>query len=80
MEMTTGEVIDGLLRTDADRGAVADVRRVLDRCDLVKFAKLRPAVPECRGLAPLARRVVDVTAVVEPAPAPPAAIPAEQAT
>ena len=80
MEMTTGEVIDGLLRTDADRGAVADLRRVLDRCDLVKFAKLRPAVPECRELAPLARRVVDVTAVIEPVPAPPAAIPAEQAT
>ena len=80
MEMTTGEVLDGLLRTDADRGAVADVRRVLDRCDLVKFAKLRPAVPECRELLPLARRVVDVTAVVVPAPAPPGAIPAEQTT
>ena len=78
MEMTTGEVLDGLLRTDADRGAVADVRRVLDRCDLVKFAKLRPAIPECRELLPLARRVVDVTAPVEPAPAGPAAIPAEQ--
>ena len=78
MEMTTGEVLDGLLRTDADRGAVADVRRVLDRCDLVKFAKLRPAIPECRELSPLARRVVDVTAPVEPAPAGPAAIPAEQ--
>ena len=78
MEMTTGEVLDGLLRTDADRGAVADVRRLLDRCDLVKFAKLRPALPECRELFPLARRVVDVTAIVEPAPAPPAAIPAEQ--
>ncbi len=78
MEMTTGEVLDGLLRTDADRGAVADVRRLLDRCDLVKFAKLRPAVPECRELFPLARRVVDVTTPVEPAPAGPAAVPAEQ--
>ena len=78
MEMTTGEVLDGLLRTDADRGAVADVRRVLDRCDLVKFAKLRPAIPECRELLPLARRVVEVTAPVEPPPAGPAAIPAEQ--
>ena len=78
MEMTTGEVLDGLLRTDADRGAVADVRRVLDRCDLVKFAKLRPAIPECRELLPLAWRVVEVTAPVEPAPAGPAAIPAEQ--
>ncbi len=78
MEMTTGEVLDGLLRTDADRGAVADARRVLDRCDLVKFAKLRPALPECRELAPLARRVVDVTVPPEPVPAAPAAIPAEQ--
>ena len=78
MEMTTAEVLDGLLRTDADRGAVADVRRVLDRCDLVKFAKLRPAISECRELLPLARRVVEVTAPVEPAPAGPAAIPAEQ--
>ena len=78
MEMTTSEVLDGLHRTDVDRGAVADVRRVLDRCDLVKFAKLRPAIPECRELLPLARRVVDVTAIVEPAPAPPAALPAEQ--
>ena len=78
MEMTTGEVLDGLNRTDADRGAVADVRRALDRCDLVKFAKLRPAISECRELLPLARRVVDVTAPVEPVPAGPAAIPAEQ--
>lgn len=80
MEMTTGEVLDGLLRTDADRGAVADVRRVLDRCDLVKFAKLRPAVPECRELFPLARRVVEVTTPVEPVVAPPAPVPAEQTT
>ena len=78
MEMTTGEVLDGLHRTDADRGAVADVRRVLDRCDLVKFAKLRPAIPECRELFPLARRVVDVTVPAEPAPAGPTAMPAEQ--
>ena len=78
MEMTTGEVLGGLLRTDADRGAVADVRRVLDRCDLVKFAKLRPAIPECRELLPLARRVVDVTAPVEAPLAGPATVPAEQ--
>ncbi len=78
MELTTGEVLAGLLRTDADRGAVDDVRRLLDRCDLVKFAKLRPAIPECRELFPLARRVVDVTAPTEPAPAGPAAMPAEQ--
>lgn len=80
MEMTTGEVIEGLDRTDAGTGVVADVRQLLDRCDLVKFAKLRPAVPRCRELAPLARRVVEVTAPVEPATAPPVPVPAEQAT
>ena len=78
MEMTTGEVLDGLRRTDADVAVVADVRQLLDRCDLVKFAKLRPAIPDCRELLPLARRVVDVTAPAEPAPAGPAAMPAEQ--
>ena len=80
MEMTTGEVLDGLRRTAAGGGVVADVRHLLDRCDLVKFAKLRPALPECRELAPLARRVVDVTIPVEPAAAEPAAVPAEQTT
>ena len=80
MEMTTGEVLDSLRRADAGGGVVADVRQLLDRCDLVKFAKLRPAIPDCRELAPRARRVVEVTTPVEPAPAPPAAFPAEQAT
>ena len=80
MEMTTGEVLDGLRGTDTDRAVVADVRHLLDRCDLVKFAKLRPAIPECRGLAPLARRVVDVTTIAGPAAAESAAVPAEQTT
>ncbi len=80
MEMTTGEVLDGLRGTDAESAVVADVRHLLDRCDLVKFAKLRPTIPECRELAPLARRVVDVTTIVVPAPAEPATVPAEQTT
>ena len=80
MEMTTGEVLDGLRGTDADGGAAGDLRQVLDRCDLVKFAKLRPAAAECRELPPLARRVVNATTRVEPAPAGPAAVPAEQTT
>lgn len=79
MEMTTGEVVDALRGTDAGGGVAADLRRLLDRCDLVKFAKLRPAVPACRELAPLARSVV-AAARVEPVPAAPAAIPAEQTT
>ena len=61
MEMTTGGVLDGLRRTGALSGVVADFRQLLDRCDLVKFAKFRPDVPACRGLVPLGRRLVDVT-------------------
>ena len=78
MEMTTGEVLDGLRGTDAGAGVVADLRGLLDRCDLVKFAKLRPAAAACRELAPLARRVVNATTPVEPAAAEAAAVPAEQ--
>ena len=78
MEMTTGEVLDGLRGTDADAGVVADLRGLLDRCDLVKFAKLRPAAAACRELAPLARRVVNATTPVEPAAAEADAVPAEQ--
>ncbi len=79
MEMTTGEVVAALRGTEAGGGVAADVRRLLDRCDLVKFAKLRPALPACRELAPLARSVV-AAARVEPVPAAPPALPAEQTT
>ncbi|MDP6581386.1 MAG: hypothetical protein QF681_12095 [Vicinamibacterales bacterium] len=68
MEMTTGEVLGGLRRADASSGVVADFRQLLDRCDLVKFAKFRPDVPTCRDLAPLGRRLVDVTKPAEPVP------------
>jgi len=66
MEMTTGGVLDGLRRTGALSGVVADFRQLLERCDLVKFAKFRPAVPTCRDLVPLGRRLVDVTTPVDP--------------
>ena len=68
MEMTTGGVLDGLRRTGALSGVVADFRQLLDRCDLVKFAKFRPAIPTCRDLVPLGRRLVDVTTPADPAP------------
>lgn len=69
MEMTTGGVLDGLRRTGALSGVVADFRQLLDRCDLVKFAKFRPAVPVCRDLVPLGRRLVDTTTPADPVPA-----------
>ena len=69
MEMTTRGVLDGLRRTGARSGVVADFRQLLDRCDLVKFAKFRPAVPACRDLVPLGRRLVSVTTPDDPVPA-----------
>ena len=71
MEMTTSGVLDGLRRTGAVSGVLVDFRQLLDRCDLVKFAKFRPYAPACRGLIPLGRRLVDVTtsAAVVPAAA-----------
>ena len=68
MEMTTAEVLDGLRRAGAQSGVVADFRRLLDRCDLVKFAKHRPDALACRDLLPLGRRLVDVTKPVDPTP------------
>ena len=61
MEMTTGEVLDELRRAGVAGGVVADFRQLLERSDLVKFAKFRPDVPACRDLVPLGRRLVDVT-------------------
>jgi len=69
MEMTTGEVLDGLRRAQTPSGVTADFRQLLDRCDLVKFAKYRPDVPACRDLVPLGRRLVDVTKPADPVPA-----------
>ena len=69
MEMTTGEVLSGLRRAGAASGVVADFRQLLDRCDLVKFAKFRPDVPACRDLVPLGRRLVEVTTPADPVPA-----------
>ena len=69
MEMTTGELAEHLHRVGAGRGVVADFRGLLDRCDLVKFAKFRPDAAACRDLAPLGRRLVDVTTPAAPAPA-----------
>ncbi len=68
MEMTTGGVLDGLRRTGALSEVVADFRQLLDRCDLVKFAKFRPKVRACRDLVPLGRRLVDVTTPADPVP------------
>ena len=66
MEMITGEVLNGLRRVHLPSSVIADFRKLLDRCDLVKFAKARPDVAACRDLVPVGRRIVDVTKPADP--------------
>ena len=66
MEMTTSEVLSRLRDHGLSSAIVADFRQVLDRCDLVKFAKFRPDAAGCRDLVPLSRRLVDQTRLAEP--------------
>ena len=83
LEMTTGEVLDGLRRHDLDAHVGADLRRLLERCDLVKFAKDRPALERCREVIRLGRSLVDRTRMIVPPAEPAAAVepaPAEVGT
>ncbi len=68
LEMTTGEVLARLLGHEVDAEVHLDFRRLLERCDLVKFAKDRPALERCREVIPLGRSLVDRTRVVAPSP------------
>lgn len=61
LEMTTWEVIAGLERIDAPGEARAELRRFLDQCDLVKFAKLRPDADTARSTLALGRSIVEQT-------------------
>ena len=79
LEMTTREVLDGLRAHDVEGVVLDDFQQMLERCDLVKFAKDRPALDRCREVIPLGRSLVDRTRIVaaaiedmpvsEPAPA-----------
>jgi len=68
MERTTSEVLTELRRTDTPKTVATDFGQLLDRCDLVKFAKFRPEAATCHELVPLSRRLVDLTTTVEPMP------------
>lgn len=69
MEMTTDEVLHGLERTGLGLGVLTEFKQLLERCDLVKFAKFRPDVATSRDLVGVARHLVDVTKPADPAPA-----------
>jgi hypothetical protein len=73
LEMTTREVVDGLGSGDAPRGFIDGLRRFLDRCDLVKFAKVRPDMDTSRGTLALGRELVEST-IPERAPSLPDAV------
>ena len=68
LEMTTREVLDGLRAHELEQAVLDDCRRLLERCDLVKFAKDRPAPDRCREVVPLGRSLVDRTRVAVAAP------------
>ena len=66
LEMTTGEVVAGL-RGAALGGRVTEAfHAFLARCDLVKFAKLRPGADESRELLGVARSLVEMTSGAGP--------------
>ncbi|MGB0542450.1 MAG: hypothetical protein ACPGPI_01950 [Longimicrobiales bacterium] len=58
LEMTTWEILDGLARVGAGSGFRGDLRRFLDQCDLVKFAKVLPAQGMSHDLLQLGRDLV----------------------
>ena len=61
LELTTGEVVEALRSEGLADDAVRAFAGFADRCDLVKFAKLRPGPEACRGLLEAARTFVDQT-------------------
>lgn len=65
LERTTREILGDLGSRGAMPGAgelAQDLRRLLEACDLVKFAKVRPAVDASRRTLALARSIVERTA------------------
>ena len=61
LEMTTREVVHGLRRASLSRAITESSQSFLDRCDLVKFAKLRPGADRSRELMGMARSLVAMT-------------------
>ncbi len=58
LEMTTWEVLGGLQSVGIEEGFRADLRRFLDQCDLVKFAKAKPDETASRFVLELGRELV----------------------
>lgn len=61
LEMTTWEVTRGLQRVSAPAEFRTRLEALLQRCDMVKFAKVRPAADDARALLEEGRAVVVLT-------------------
>jgi hypothetical protein len=61
LELTTAEVVGALRSEGLEQEAVRIFAGFADRCDLVKFAKLRPGSEACGDLLEAARAFVDQT-------------------
>jgi hypothetical protein len=61
LELTTGEVVDGLNGFGVPGDDVQAFMGFAGRCDLVKFAKLWPVPDACRDTLSAARAFVDQT-------------------
>lgn len=79
LEMVTPDVIASLGRAGVDPGIRTAFERFLNACDLVKFAKSRPAEAACRSTLADARALVERTKFVPPPVAEPEAATADGA-
>ena len=79
LEMVTPDVISSLGHAGVDPGIRTAFEHFLDACDLVKFAKSRPADAACRSTLADARTLVERTKFVAPPVAEPEATPADGA-
>ena len=66
LELTTQEVVGGMQRAALGGRVTGAFRTFLERCDLVKFAKLRPGSDEARALMAQARELVRMTSGAAP--------------
>jgi len=71
LELTTGELMDNLKTVAIETEAKAMLQDLLERSDLVKFAKYQPAADEYERAFQLAESFVETTKLVMMAPAEP---------
>ena len=64
MEMTTTEVLEGLLGADVTEEELTIFQHFLDQCDLVKFAKVIPTDRETVEVIQMASDIIDRTKVI----------------